>query len=195
MPFIARRFPAGLSANTNNRSLPRGRVFTVLARGRGLVQGDDVKKHRFILIAVAASFLFHAPAGSAAASGWLDDYHKAQDEAKASHKLLLLNFTGSDWCGWCIRLDQDVFSQSDFKDYASKNLVLLELDFPRPGGSRSQGQADELKKQNLELARQYDVHGFPTLIVLDGNGQKLWQYDGYLPGADLIAQLEKLRKG
>jgi len=170
-------------------------LFTVLAHGRGLVQGDDVKKHRFILIAVAASFLFHAPTGSAAASGWLDDFHRAQDEAKSSHKLLLLNFTGSDWCGWCIRLDQDVFSQSDFKDYASKNLVLLELDFPRPGGSRWQGQAAELKKQNLELARQYEVQGFPTLIVLDGNGQKLWRFEGYLPGADLIAQLEKLHKG
>jgi len=167
----------------------------VLARGRGLVKGDDVKKHRFILFAVAASFFFHSPACSATASGWLDDYHKAQDEAKSSHKLLLLNFTGSDWCGWCIRLDQDVFSQSDFKDYANKNLVLLELDFPRPGGSRWQGQAAELKKQNLGLARQYDVHGFPTLIVLDGNGQKLWQFEGYLPGAELIAQLEKLHKG
>jgi thioredoxin-related protein len=170
-------------------------LFTVLAHGCGLVQGDDVKKHRFILIAVAASFLFHAPTGSAAASGWIDDYHKAQDEAKSSHKLLLLNFTGSDWCGWCIRLDQDVFSQSDFKDYAIKNLVLLELDFPRPGGSRWQGQAAELKKQNLDLARQYDVHGFPTLIVLDGHGQKLWEYNGYLPGAKLIEELEKLHKG
>jgi len=170
-------------------------LFTVLARGRGLVQGDDVKMHRFILIAVTASFLFHAPAGSATTSGWLDDYHKAQDEAKSSHKLLFLNFTGSDWCGWCIRLDQDVFSQSDFKDYASKNLVLLELDFPRPGGSRSQGQADELKKQNLDLAQQYNVRGFPTLIVLDSKGQKLWEYDGYLAGPKLIEELEKLRKG
>jgi protein disulfide-isomerase len=127
--------------------------------------------------------------------GWLHDYNKAQEEAKANHKLLLLNFTGSDWCGWCIRLDQDVFSKPDFKDFASKNLVLLELDFPRPGGSRSQGQTAELKKQNLELARQYNVYGFPTLIVLDGNGQKLWQFEGYLPGAELIAQLEKLHKG
>lgn len=167
----------------------------MLARRCGLVQGDDVKKHRFIPFAVVACFLFHAPTGGAAAAGWLDDYHKAQEEAKASHKLLLLNFTGSDWCGWCIRLDQNVFSQSDFKDYASKNLVLLELDFPRPGGSRAQGQTAELKKQNLDLARQYNVFGFPTLIVLDGNGQKIWQYEGYLPGTELIAQLEKLRKG
>lgn len=178
-----------------NRSLPRGRLFAVLARGRGLVKGGHVKKHLFIPFAVAACFVFHAPAGRAASSGWLDDYHKAQEEAKAGHKLLLLNFTGSDWCGWCIRLDQDVFSKSDFKDFASKNLVLLELDFPRPGGSRAQAQTAELKKQNLDLARQYNVFGFPTLIVLDGNGQKLWQYEGYLPGTELIAQLEKLHKG
>ena len=195
MPFIARRFPPGYLRTIDNGSPPRGRLFAVLARGRGLVQGDDVKKHRFILFAVAACFVFHAPASTAAASGWLDDYHKAQQEAKTSKKLLLLNFTGSDWCGWCIKLDKDVFSQPEFKDYASKNLVLLELDFPRPSGSRWQGQAAELKKQNLELARQYDVHGFPTLIVLDGNGQKLWRFEGYLPGAELIAQLEKLRKG
>jgi thioredoxin-related protein len=167
----------------------------VLARACGLVKGDDVKKHRFILFAVAACFVLHAPAGSAAASGWLEDYHKAQQEAKTSNKLLLLNFTGSDWCGWCIKLDKDVFSQPEFKDYASKNLVLLELDFPWPGRSRWQEQAAELKKQNQELARQYDVHGFPTLIVLDGNGQKLWRFEGYLPDAELIAQLEKLRKG
>ena len=195
MPFIARRFAAGLWRTMDNRSLPRGRLFAVLAHGRGLVKGDHVKKHRLIVLTAAACFLFQAPAGSAAASGWLDDYHKAQEEAKASHKLLLLNFTGSDWCGWCIRLDHDVFSQSDFKDFAGKNLVLLELDFPRPGGSRWQGQAAELKKQNLDLARQYNVYGFPTLIVLDGNGQKLWQFEGYLPGTELIAQLEKLRKG
>ena len=167
----------------------------MLARACGLVKGDDVKKHRFIVFAVAACFVLHAPAGSAAASGWLDNYHKAEQEAKTSNKLLLLNFTGSDWCGWCVRLYQDVLSQADFKDYANKNLVLLELDFPRPGGSRAQAQTAELQKQNLELARQYNVYGFPTLIVLDGNGQKLWQYDGYLPGAELIAQLEKLHKG
>jgi thioredoxin-related protein len=153
-----------------------------------------VKNRRLVFFAVAACILLHASVGSAA-SGWLDDYKKAQQEAKASNKLLLLNFTGSDWCGWCIRLDKDVFSQSDFKDYASKNLVLLELDFPWPSGARAQGQAAALKKQNLELAQQYQVHGFPTLIVLDGNGQKLWEFEGYLPGAELIAQLEKLRKG
>ena len=74
-----------------------------------------MKKHRFIVFAVAACFVLHAPAGSAAAFGWLDNYHKAEQEAKTSNKLLLLNFTGSDWCGWCIKLDKDVFSSLSSK--------------------------------------------------------------------------------
>src|ERR1051326_817806 len=194
MPFIARRFPPGYLRTLLRDRCRAGRLFAALARGRGLVKRNHVKKNRAILFPVPPCFLACATAGNPATSGWLDNSHKAQEEAKPSHKLLLLNFTGSDWCGWCIRLDHDVFSQADFKDYASKNLVLLELDFPRPGGSRAQAQTAELKKQNLDLARQYNVFGFPTLVILDSNGQKLWQYDGYLPGSELIAQLEKLRK-
>jgi thioredoxin-related protein len=154
-----------------------------------------VKKRRLILFAVAVCSSLYAPVGRAA-PGWLDDYNKAQQEAKTSNKLLLLDFTGSDWCGFCIQLDKEVFSQSDFREYANKNLVLLEVDFPRPGGSRWQAQAPALRKQNQTLAQQYQVQGFPTLVVLDGDGQKLWQFDGYFPGGPeaLIAQLEKLRK-
>jgi thioredoxin-related protein len=154
-----------------------------------------VKKGYIIAFAVAAFCFLCVPIG-VAAPGWLDDYKKAQQEAKASNKLLLLDFTGSDWCGFCIQLDKEVFSQPNFKEYASKNLVLLELDFPRPGGSRWKAQAAEVKKQNQELAQQYQVQGFPTLVVLNGDGQKLWQFDGYFPGGTeaLIAELEKLRK-
>jgi protein disulfide-isomerase len=170
--------------------------FTILAPGGSLVEDGYVDKARLILFTVAACILLHAPLGRAA-PGWLNDYKKAQQEAKAGNKLLLLDFTGSDWCGYCIQLDKEVFSQSNFKEYASKNLVLLELDFPRPGGARWQAQAAELKKQNQDLAQQYQVQGFPTLVVLNGDGQKLWQFDGYFPDGTeaLIAQLEKLRKG
>lgn len=166
----------------------------LLARCRSPVEGDGVKNHRPILLAATICIWFAAASANAAAS-WLNDYKKALQEAKDANKLLLLNFTGSDWCGWCIRLDKDVFSQPDFKDYASKNLILLELDFPWPGGSRAQAQAADVKKQNEELASQYQISGFPTLVVLDGTGKKLWEFEGYLPGPELIAQLEKLRKG
>jgi len=149
-----------------------------------------VKNYRLILFAAAACLL---PALFARAeSGWLDDYKKAQQEAKASNKFLLLDFTGSDWCGWCKKFDKEILSQSEFQDYARENLVLLELDFPR-----AKPQSPELRKQNQELADQYQVQGFPTIVVLNGDGQKLWQYDGYFPDgpAAFIAQLEKLRKG
>ncbi len=149
-----------------------------------------MKNYRLILFAAAACLL---PALFARAeSGWLDDYKKAQQEAKASNKFLLLDFTGSDWCGWCKKFDKEILSQSEFQDYARENLVLVELDFPR-----AKPQSPELRKQNQELADQYQVQGFPTIVVLNGDGQKLWQYDGYFPDgpAAFIAQLEKLRKG
>jgi thioredoxin-related protein len=105
---------------------------------------------------------------------------------------LLVNFTGSDWCGWCIKFDKEVFSQAKFKEYANKNLVLLEVDFPR-----AKEQAVSLRKQNQELASQYQVEGFPTMVVLNEDGKKVWEHDGYLPGGPdaFIAELEKLRKG
>lgn len=151
-----------------------------------------MKTHRFFLFAVAASVLISGPFASAEESGWLSDYKKAQQEAKATNKFLLLDFTGSDWCGWCIKFDREVLSQPQFKDYARDNLVVVELDFPR-----AKAQTPELKKQNLDLARQYEVMGFPTIVVLNADGQKLWQYDGYFPGgpAAFVAQLQKLPKG
>jgi len=150
-----------------------------------------VTNHRLILFAAAACVFLPAPFARAE-SGWLNDYKKAQQEARASNKFLLLDFTGSDWCGWCKRFDKEILSQSQFQDYARENLVLVELDFPR-----TKPQSPELRRQNQELANQYQVQGFPTIVVLNGDGQKLWQYDGYFPDgpAAFIAQLEKLRKG
>jgi thioredoxin-related protein len=164
---------------------------TALAHGSNYVEGGAVKIYRLIFFGLAASvFLFGQFAR--ADSSWLNDYKKAQEEAKAANKFLLLNFTGSDWCGWCIKFDKEVLSQPQFKDYARDNLVLVELDFPR-----RKPQSAEVKKQNVELAQQYEVFGFPTIVVLNSDGQKLWHFDGYFPGGPeaFIAQLEKLRKG
>jgi thioredoxin-related protein len=149
-----------------------------------------VKNYRFLLFAIAASVVLDGEFARAD-STWLNDYKKAQEEAKTSHKLLLLNFTGSDWCGWCIKFDREVLSQSPFKDYARNNLVLVELDFPR-----AKSQSPELRKQNRDLAQQYEVAGFPTIVVLNSDGQKVWQYDGYFPGGAeaFVAELQKLPK-
>jgi len=173
-----------------------------LALGYRLVETDGVENHRLIFLAATASIFLFLPGCSRsrpkivrlapAESTWLNDYKKAQQEAKASNKYLLLDFTGSDWCGWCKRLEKEILSQSQFENYARENLVLLEVDFPR-----AKPQSPELRKQNQELAQQYQIEGFPTIVVLNGDGQKLWQYDGYFPDglAAFIAQLEKLRKG
>ncbi|HEY7001691.1 MAG TPA: thioredoxin family protein [Candidatus Udaeobacter sp.] len=150
-----------------------------------------MKSNRFFLFTVAAFGLVLAPFAGAE-SDWLTDYKKAQQEAKAGNKFLLLDFTGSDWCGWCKKFDKEVLLQPQFKDFARDNLVVVELDFPR-----AKQQSPELRKQNRELAQQYDIVGFPTIVVLSADGQKLWRYDGYFPdGPDaFIAQLQKLRKG
>jgi thioredoxin-related protein len=149
----------------------------------------SVKSYRLILFAAIAIGLVPGPAQANAE--WLTDYKRAQQEAKTSNRLLLVDFTGSDWCGWCIKLDREVFSKAEFKDYASKNLVLMEVDFPR-----AKAQAADLKKQNQELAQQYQIEGFPTIVVLDGDGKRIGEL-GYMEGgpAAFIAQLEKLRKG
>ena len=163
---------------------------TALAPGCNCIEDRGVKTPRFFLVAAAVSLVFASL--TRAESDWLHDWNKAQEEAKANHKLLFLNFTGSDWCGWCIKLDKDIFSQPQFKNYAHDNLVLVELDFPR-----RKSQPTEEKKQNVHLAEQYEVLGFPTIVVLNSNGQKVWQFDGYFPGGPeaFIAQLQKLPKG
>jgi len=128
---------------------------------------------------------------AAAKSGWLTSLDQAQKEAQAKNKLLLMDFTGSDWCGWCIMLDKEVFSKPEFKEYANKNLVLLELDFPR-----SKRMPAEVTAQNEKLAMKYGIQGFPTVVVFDSSGKPLGAL-GYQPGGPqaFIAELERLKKG
>ncbi|MGB8166839.1 MAG: thioredoxin family protein [Chthoniobacteraceae bacterium] len=111
-----------------------------------------------------------------AAAGWGDDYEKGLAQAKAEKKLLVLDFTGSDWCGWCIRLDKEVFSKKEFKDYAKDNLVLVEVDFPQ-----AKQQSKKLKAQNEKLQGEFGIKGYPTIVVLNGEGKKVGEL-GYQEG-------------
>ena len=124
-----------------------------------------------------------------AAAGWDDDYEKALAKAKAEKKMVLLDFTGSDWCGWCMKLDKEVFSKKEFKDYAKDNLVLVEVDFPQ--GKRL---TKKVKEQNDKLQAQYSVRGYPTIIVLNPEGEKVGQL-GYQQGGPepFIAKLNELK--
>ena len=113
---------------------------------------------------------------SAQAASWLTDIKAAQDQARSQNKLILVNFTGSDWCPWCIRLKNEVFAKPEFASFADENLVLLEIDFPR-----QKPMSPEVKKANGKLADHYKVGGYPSVHVLDADGQSLGQ-TGYLPG-------------
>ena len=115
-------------------------------------------------------------ASLSASEGWLTDFEAAKVKASEEQKSLLLDFTGSDWCGWCIKLDKEVFSQQAFKDFAADSLVLVELDFPR-----AKGQSAELKAQNKALAEKYNIRGYPTILVLSPEGE-LIEKTGYQRG-------------
>jgi thioredoxin-related protein len=163
----------------------------VVARRSALPEIVDVKIYRsFLCVAILLGLA--ASLSAIAGTTWETDYKKAQEAAKAQNKLLLLDFTGSDWCGYCIRFDRDILSKQQFKDYANKNLVLMEVDFPR-----RKEQTAAVKAQNERLASEYQIEGFPTVVVLNGDGRKVWRYDGYFTDGPeaFIAELEKLRKG
>ncbi len=110
------------------------------------------------------------------ADGWYQVYDQALAQAKTSGKPMLIDFTGSDWCGWCIKLDEEVFSTSEFKTWAKDNVVLLKLDFPRMAP-----QPKSLKEQNISLRDKFQIRGYPTILFVDATEQKLGTY-GYDQG-------------
>ena len=124
---------------------------------------------------------------------WTTDYKAALVQAKAQNKMVLLDFTGSDWCGYCKLLHEQVLTQPAFKDFANQNYILVTVDFPH------QTQLpDDLKQQNDALAQQFDVHGYPTLVVLNADGKELGREVGYTPGSGpdaVIAKLKSFNKG
>ena len=126
-------------------------------------------------------------AGQASVS-WGADLAAALNRARSENKMVLLDFTGSDWCGWCIKFDQDVLSTDKFAGYAKSKLVLVRLDFPQ-----HKAQAAALKQANEELAKRFGVNGFPTFVLLNSAGRELGRQTGYLQGGPdaFITELEK----
>lgn len=122
---------------------------------------------------------------------WMHDFEAAKAKAAKEGKPIFINFTGTDWCGWCIKLEKEVFSQKAFQDYAKENLVLVEVDFPK-----KKEQSAELKEQNKKLDKEYGVEGYPTLYLLDAQGKKLTGDIGYREGGPeaYVAHLKSLLK-
>jgi thiol-disulfide isomerase/thioredoxin len=126
-------------------------------------------------------------AGQASELSWGADLPAALNRARSENKMVLLDFTGSDWCGWCIKFDHDVLSTDKFTGYAKSKLVLVKLDFPR-----HKEQDAALKQANEQLSKRFGVDGFPTLVLLNSAGRELGRQVGYLKGGPdaFIAELD-----
>lgn len=131
-------------------------------------------------------FAFTTPA-----INWLGDFNEAQKEAQKTHKLIVINFSGSDWCGPCIRTRKEILETKSFEDYASDHLVLVRADFPRQ--KKNQLPKDQVKR-NEALADKYNPDGeFPLTLLVDENGKVIKKWEGF-PGVSpekFVAQISE----
>lgn len=123
-------------------------------------------------------------------NGWITDFENAKTVSKEKDVPILVNFSGSDWCRWCIILADEVFSEDAFKEFAKDNLVLFVADFPR-----QKEQLKEIKDQNRKLMEKYEIQGFPTVVLLNSKG-KLLARTGYRDGGAeaYVEHLKELMK-
>jgi thioredoxin-related protein len=126
-----------------------------------------------LIVATVAALLIQS---AVLAQNWTTDYDKARATAKEQDRAVFLFFTGSDWCGWCKRLDREILSTSDFTSFAAENLVLVKIDFPRQAPLPPAQQL-----ANEQLAARLNVQGFPTVYVLSKEGNLLGRL-GYMEG-------------
>ncbi len=127
----------------------------------------------------------------AGGEGWTSDFAAAKKQAAESKKDLLVDFTGSDWCGWCIKLVDEVFKHDAFKTGVKDTFVLVEVDFPKDKAKLSK----ETQQQNKDLGAKYGVKGYPTILLCDAEGRP-YAKTGYQKGGpeSYVAHLNKLRE-
>lgn len=119
-----------------------------------------------------------APLTLSAGEGWVEDFDAAVALAKKENKDLFVDFTGSDWCGWCIKLNDEVFKHEEFLSAAKKNFILVSLDFPRSDEAKAKVPSPE---RNKELSQKYGIQGFPTILLMTPDGV-VFGKTGYRPG-------------
>ena len=121
---------------------------------------------------------------------WLIDAKQAKEQAAKEGKAVLMDFTGSDWCAPCKLLKSTVLESDSFKEFAAKNFVLLEVDFPTDKKKISK----QTRAQNEKLSEQYKIKVFPSIVILDKNGNELGREEGYggESPADYIKKIESI---
>jgi thioredoxin-related protein len=121
---------------------------------------------------------------------WQPDFESAKKLAANNHKNILLNFSGSDWCGPCIQLHKEVFESNAFKDLADQSLVLYKADFPR---NKKNQLAKEAQQSNEALADKYNPLGkFPYTVILSPEGKVIKAWEGY-PNNNSTQFIEQLK--
>ncbi len=142
------------------------------------------------LLAVGGWLMLQPEPAQAANPDWLTDMQKAQEIAAKEKKDLLINFTGSDWCGWCIRLKDEVFTKEGFEK-AKDKFVLVEMDFP----SDESIVPPKTREQNETWSNRFGIEGFPTIVLTDAQGRPYGSL-GYVEGGPpaFLAQLDKVAK-
>src|SRR5262245_22597297 len=122
---------------------------------------------------------------------WVADFDKAVEIAKKEKKDLFVDFTGSDWCGWCIKLHSEVFDHAEFLTAAKADFVLVSLDFPRTADAKAKVPNP---KRNEERSKRYEIQGFPTILLMTPDGDVYGQ-TGYQPGGPekYVEHLKELR--
>lgn len=139
---------------------------------------------------LGAAFVALQGLAFAGGEGWSSDFAAAKKEAAESKKDLLVDFTGSDWCGWCIKLNKEVFSLDPFKEGVKDKFVLVEIDFPKDKSKLS----EETQAQNKELGEKYAIQGYPTILLCDAEGLP-YASTGYQEGGPekYVEHLDELR--
>lgn len=139
---------------------------------------------KFLFVTLFSIFALFSP-------GWGLDMEQAKTEAKAEHKLILLYFSGSDWCGPCIKLKKDIYESEEFGAFANEHLVLVKADFPR----QKKNQLDKKQTQHNEaLAEKYNNKGkFPFSVLINADGKVLKEWDGYPKDLSIASLKEEIK--
>lgn len=142
-----------------------GKRIAQMALAADTIQGREA-------LVITPPDLANLPAG--ANGSWITNYEKAKELGAELTRPILLDFTGSDWCGWCVKLDKEVFAQKEFKTWAAAKVILVKIDFPR-----RKPLPEVVQRANEDLSKRFGVTGFPTVHIVDaqtGTSLRQWGY-------------------
>jgi len=130
-----------------------------------------------MVLSLAALTMFGAEMSKSVPKGWIEDFESAKKQAAQEKKQIVMAFSGSDWCPWCVKMERDVYSKPEFIAGATNRFVLVMIDCPSDQSILSKLAA----AQNRKLAREYGIRGFPSTLVVDAAGKEVKRFSGYRP--------------